>query len=250
MSTKQAHLAVAPFLPGPSKLPDQLSADSTAIAGQRAHWDGMFASHTDMLGGEESEPARLALEQFRGQSAGNILELSGGQGRDTLFFAREGLRVTVLDFSPTGIEAIQRKADASLLSGAVSPLCHDVRDRLPFDDATFDGCYSHMLSCMAFSMPELEALYREMWRVLKAGSLNIFTVRNTSDAHYGAGQCRGQDLYESGGFIVHFFDRRKIEHLSQGFELVDITEFEEGDLPRRLYRVTLKKTADHSYASE
>ena len=248
MSTKQAHRAVAPFLPGPCELRDQQTADSAAIVGQRAHWDGMFTSHPDMLGGEESAPARHALEQFREQNASHILELGGGQGRDTLFFAREGLSVTVLDFSPTGIEAIQRKVDASPLSGAMWPLCHDVRDRLPFDDATFDGCYSHMLSCMAFSLPELEAMYREMWRVLKVGSLNIFTVRNTSDAHYGTGQRRGQDLYESGGFIVHFFDRRKIEHLSQGFELVDITELEEGDLPRRLYRVTLTKTEDQSYS--
>jgi len=36
-------------------------------------------------------------------------------------------------------------------------------------------------------------------------------------------------MYEiSGGFIVHFFSRDKVEHLARGFEIVSIDEFEEG----------------------
>jgi hypothetical protein len=49
-------------------------------------------------------------------------------------------------------------------------------------------------------------------------------------------------MYEVGGFIVHFFDRRKVEHLAEGYEILEIDEFEEGGLPRRLFRVTMKKT--------
>lgn len=45
----------------------------------------------------------------------------------------------------------------------------------------------------------------------------------------------------SGGFTVHFFSREKIEQLAQGFDILSIDEFEEGTLPRRLFRVTLRK---------
>jgi hypothetical protein len=48
-------------------------------------------------------------------------------------------------------------------------------------------------------------------------------------------------MYEVGPFIVHFFSKEKVEHLAKGFEIIDIDEFEEGDLPRRLFRVTLRK---------
>ncbi len=49
-------------------------------------------------------------------------------------------------------------------------------------------------------------------------------------------------MYEiSGGFIVHFFSRDKVEHLARGFEIVSIDEFEEGTVPRKLFRVTLRK---------
>jgi hypothetical protein len=49
-------------------------------------------------------------------------------------------------------------------------------------------------------------------------------------------------MYEVGGFIVHFFDRGKVEHLAEGYEILEIEEFEEGGMPRRLFRVTMKKT--------
>ena len=65
--------------------------------------------------------------------------------------------------------------------------------------------------------------------------------RHKDDAHYGQGVHRGKDLYEVGGFIVHFFDRPKVEALTDGYELINIHEFEEGGLPRKLYLVTLEK---------
>lgn len=116
---------------------------------------------------------------------------------------------------------------------------------LPFDDASFDACYSHMLYCMALGTPELERLSLEVCRVLKPGGLNVYTVRHTGDPQYGTGIARGEDMYEiSGGFIVHFFSRGKVEHLARGFEILSIDEFEEGTLPRKLFRVTLRKKSN------
>jgi hypothetical protein len=48
-------------------------------------------------------------------------------------------------------------------------------------------------------------------------------------------------MYEVGGFIVHFFSKEKVEHLANGYEIMSIDEFQEGGLPRKLFRVTLKK---------
>ena len=64
------------------------------------------------------------------------------------------------------------------------------------------------------------------------------------DAHHGRGIRHGEDLYETNGFVVHFFNRGKVEALARGFEIVGIDEFEEGPLPRKLFRVTLRKQQD------
>lgn len=99
---------------------------------------------------------------------------------------------------------------------------------------------------MALTTSELEFLSDEVRRVLKPGGLNIYTVRHTGDPHYGTGIHRGEGMYEVDGFIVHFFSKEKVQHLAKGYEIVGVDEFEEGGLPRKLFRVTLRKKGGES----
>jgi hypothetical protein len=96
---------------------------------------------------------------------------------------------------------------------------------------------------MALTTTDLESLSQEIRRVLKPRRLNVYTVRHTNDPDYGTGIHRAEDMYEVGGFIVHFFSNEKVEHLAKGYEIVNLAEFEEGRLPRKLFRVTLRKKA-------
>jgi hypothetical protein len=48
-------------------------------------------------------------------------------------------------------------------------------------------------------------------------------------------------MFENGGFIVHFSDRPLVDRLAEGYTVLEVHEFEEGELPRRLWRVTLRK---------
>lgn len=95
---------------------------------------------------------------------------------------------------------------------------------------------------MALKTSELEFLSSEIRRILKPGGINIYTVRNTDDRHYRKGVPRGEEMFEIGGYIVHFFSKEKIEMLSNGYDLLEISDFEEGALPKKLYYVVLKKT--------
>jgi len=208
---------------------------------QNFHWEKTFANTPEMFGEEPSEPARKAVELFQEEGKNNILELGAGQGRDTLFFARNGFQVCALDYSETGVQTIRGKVQAQGLAQMVATMWHDVRQPLPFGAGSFDACYSHMLFCMALTTDELEFLSNEVNRVLKPGGICLYTVRHTDDPHYGTGIHRGEDMYEVGGFIVHFFSREKVEHFAKGYEIVDVAEFEEGPLPRKLFRVTLRK---------
>jgi SAM-dependent methyltransferase len=208
---------------------------------QGRHWDTTFAHKPDMFGGTPSEPAVKAAELFKREGKTHLLELGGGQGRDTVFFAREGFQVTVLDYSQTAIDTLAVKAAVASLTNRITALRHDVREPLPFGNAVFDCCYSHMLFCMALTTAELDRLSQEVRRVLRPGGLSVYTVRHTDDPHYGVGIHRGEDMYEVGGFIVHFFSLDKVRRLARGYELVSVDEFEEASLPRKLYRVTLRK---------
>jgi len=209
---------------------------------QREHWTATYARRPDFLGAEPSEPAVRALERFRDEGVRDLLELGPGQGRDTLLFAGAGLRVIALDYAAAGLAAIRDKASAAgLPADRIETREGDVRRGLPLADASVDACYAHMLFCMALTTPELERLAAEVRRVLRPGGLLVYTVRNARDAHFRAGVSHGDDMYEMGGFIVHFFDRRLIDHLAEGFELLEVAEYEEGRLPRRLSGVTQRR---------
>lgn len=215
--------------------------DRETLNGQGDHWDKTFQNKPDMFGVEPSYAARKAMDMFKEEDKTKVLELGSGQGRDTIFLAQQGLQVYALDYCESGINLMSQKVEDLDLAESITAVCHDVRNPLPFDDESFDACYSHMLFCMALTTAELEYLSEETRRVLKPGGLNIYTVRNTNDVHFGTGIYRGEDMHEVGGFIVHFFSREKVEHLAQGYEMVEVEEFEEGELPKKLFMVVLRK---------
>ncbi len=136
--------------------------DRALLRRQREHWDQTFAAHPDMYGTEPSVPARAAADLYRAEGAKAILELGAGQGRDALFFARQGFRVQALDVSADATAAIAVKVVAAGLGPALTVLRHDARESLPFSAGTFDACYAHMLLCMALTTAEIERLVGEV----------------------------------------------------------------------------------------
>jgi len=208
---------------------------------QQRHWDATFAASPHMYGADASEPAVAAADDFADAGVRRVLELGCGQGRDSLSLARRGFDVLALDYAEPALATLVDDAAAAGLGDRLDVLQHDVRAPLPLPDANFDSSYSHMLFCMALTTPELERLAREVRRVIRPGGLVVYTVRHTGDVHYGTGDARGDDMFEHGGFIVHFFDRDLVERLADGFELIEVDEFTEGELPRRLWRVTMRK---------
>ena len=200
-----------------------------------------FSSKPEMFGLEPSISAVKATKFFKEKNIKNIVELGAGLGRDTIYFSQNSIKVQALDYSKTAIESITSKAEKLNLTEFIKPKFFDVRKKLPFEDNSIEGCFSHMLYCMALSNSDLENLNTEICRILKPGGINIYTVRHTDDGDYKNGIHRGENLYENDGFIVHFFSKEKIKQLSKGFEVLDIEKFEEGKFPRKLFLVKNKK---------
>jgi SAM-dependent methyltransferase len=221
-----------------SPLSGRVISDADA---QRKHWTATFARRPDFLGSGVSEVGRAALTRFAAGGVADLLELGPGQGRDTIAFAAAGLSVTALDFAPTGLEAIATTAAEAGLGGAIRTVLGDVRDPLPFDDAMFDASYAHMLFCMALTSQETIGLASEVHRIVRPGGLLVYSVRTVEDAHYRAGTAHGDDRWEMGGFVVHFFDRALIDQLAAGWDILEVADFEEGPLPRRLAAVTMRR---------
>ena len=215
--------------------------DKKILDQQSQYWESNFLGKPEMFGLEPSIAAINTLKTFKEKNINKIVEFGAGLGRDTLFFAKNSINVKALDYSPAAIKIINKKVLEHNLSNFISTKIFDVRKKLPFENNSIEACFSHMLYCMALSTTELKYLNSEICRILKPGGINIYTVRHTGDGDYKNGTYIGENLYENDGFVVHFFSEEKVRKISDGFNVVDIENFEEGLFPRKLFKVILKK---------
>tara|TARA_Y100000996_G_scaffold379510_1_gene332836 strand:+ start:49 stop:702 length:654 start_codon:yes stop_codon:yes gene_type:complete len=215
--------------------------DQKKLNQQSQHWEKNFSSKPEMFGLEPSISAKKALKLFQEKKIKKIVEIGAGLGRDTIFFAKNSIHTTALDYSSSGIEIINQKIKKNNLKDYISTKLFDVRQKLPFKDNSIEACYSHMLYCMALTNKDLEKLNNEIRRILKPDGINIYTVRHENDGDFKKGIHRGESLYENDGFIVHFFSEKKVNSLLDGFINVTFEKFEEGNFPRKLFFIINKK---------
>ena len=217
--------------------------DKKLLNQQSQHWESNFSSKPEMFGLDPSYSAKKSLEIFKKHNIKNILELGAGLGRDTIYFAKNNIKVYALDFSPCAIDTIIKKSKKLGLDKLITAEVFDIRKDFSFIEKNFDCCYSHMLYCMALTESDLEELNKKIHLKLKGNGINIYTVRNTSDGDFKKGSHIGENLYEMNGFIVHFFSDEKIKKLLNGYKNLDIIKFDEGNFPRRLSMVINQKTS-------
>ena len=215
--------------------------DKKKLDQQSQHWEKNFSNKPEMFGLEQSLSAKKALKFFKKKKVDKIIEIGAGLGRDTVFFAKNLIHTTALDYSASGIKVINQKAKQDNLSNYISTKLFDIRKKLPFEDNSIQACYSHMLYCMALTTIDLEKLNNEILRILKPGGINIYTVRHTNDGDFQKGIHRGEDLYENDGFIVHYFSEEKVNSLLNGFKNIALEKFEEGTFPRKLFFIVNEK---------
>jgi 2-polyprenyl-3-methyl-5-hydroxy-6-metoxy-1,4-benzoquinol methylase len=72
-----------------------------------AGWDARYAQAELVWGGE---PNRFVAAEFDGLPPGRALDLGAGEGRNAIWLASRGWRVTAVDFSAVGIERGRRLA--------------------------------------------------------------------------------------------------------------------------------------------
>ncbi|GBG39425.1 class I SAM-dependent methyltransferase [Mycobacterium montefiorense] len=210
-------------------------------AAQRQHWQDTYQAHPHMYGFAPSAPGVYAARAFKAAGAERVLELAAGHGRDALYFAKQGFTVLTSDFSSVAVAQIRRDARSADLEPRIQAFVHDIREPLLLSRSSVDAVYAHMALCMALSTSEIHRIVDEIHSVLRPNGMFVFTVRHSGDAHYRAGNSHGDDIFESGGFAVHFFTRQLLDDLANGWVCDEVHAFEEGELPRRLWRVTFRK---------
>lgn len=145
------------------------------------------------------------LQELREAGTEKLLEVGAGPGRDGLYFAQHGLKVTCIDLSPEMVKLCREKG-------------LEAREmdfyRLDFPDCSFDAVYA-LNSLLHVSKSELDGVLQEIRRVLKPGGLFYMGV-------YGGVDSEGiweKDSYEPKRFFSMYEDAAMRDAVERVFEL-------------------------------
>ena len=94
----------------------------------------------------------------------DVLELGCGTGKNTVWLAERARRITAMDFSPGMLEV----AHGRIPPDRVTLIQHDVRERWPFEDASFDLVVGNLL---LEHLQNVATVFAEAARVLRPGGV-------------------------------------------------------------------------------
>ena len=147
--------------------------------------------------------ARRCCARFKENNLTGVLDLGCGAGVDSIYFARQGLRVTAVDFSASGIEAIERSARRDKLTN-IEVVREDLT-QLDFPPETFGAVYAH-LSLHYFDDETTTRIFDRVRDILRPGGLFCVKCKSTDDVLYGQGEPVGPDMFVK-AHLRHFFSR-------------------------------------------
>lgn len=159
---------------------------TTPPADPAAFWDARYAGADYWYGTEPN--AWLAAEAHRLRPGGKVLAVADGEGRNGVWLARQGFRVTSVDISARGLEKARALADrhAVDLELVRADLVHW---HWPF--ATFDGVVAIFAH---FPRTVRPVLHRRMLDALVPGGLLLIEAYSPYQHLYRTGGPQDLDL--------------------------------------------------------
>lgn len=186
------------------------------------YWNNKFKDKGYVWGKEPSGSAvsALAIARQRGLSNQRVLDLACGYGRDSFYFAANGLLVTGMDISLEAIEMAQS-------SGAEIEFMVGDMLNLPFSDRSFGMLFSNF-SIHLFDGRVRQQIIEECYRVLSGGGIAVFSVASVDDPDFGQGEQIGENCFmNSRGVVKYYYSRAAIDREFGMFHEVAIEDIEE-----------------------
>jgi cyclopropane fatty-acyl-phospholipid synthase-like methyltransferase len=106
-------------------------------------WDRVYSSDSSFFGEDQSNFGLDCYEEFKKHEVKNVLELGCGQGRDTIFFASNGLDVVAMDSSQVAVDALSKIITEKNLP--IKAMIYDVSEGMPFDNSYFVRLFPYVL---------------------------------------------------------------------------------------------------------
>jgi len=166
----------------------------------------------------DEDVIRIIKKYFLPSGSKRVLDAGCGSGRHTIALLREGLDVTAVDTSDTGLEILDHLVSKDKFHVKISK---SSITKLPFNDNHFDAvlCWGvlHYLN-----ESERDAAMVELSRVLKPGGYIGLTLRSTEDSEcHSAKRGVKSSAYESREMVFDYFNEDDLQSALKSFKIIN-----------------------------
>ncbi len=213
-----------------------MGTQGPCLSEQEANWAREYAEIKGIPSSATQSPSQqvqwlVRLLHDRGQTAGRVLDIGCGNGRNALFLAQQGFAVWAFDVVDSVLSDLRERAQAADLADRLTVTCQSAAQRWSFGDAFFDAAidicvFSNMLT------EEMAAHYRaELDRVLRpGGSFLLYAILNEDSYYRPLVRPDGLLCDPKNGLWSRLLSQRQLEaHFEQTLKLVDSTPIEKSD---------------------
>lgn len=171
---------------------------------------------------EDFKPSPFAQKAFKLmkiKDLHDVLDLGCGKGRNSLFFAANGMNVTAMDISDEALKTVEE-----LRHPKIRTLCADISKA----DLGAE-CYDVVFACLSlhyFGDAVTRMIVDKVRRSLRAGGLFFIRCKSVKDKAYGVGEKVGEDMYFD-EWTRHFFRPEYMKDILSDFETAAVCEAEE-----------------------
>lgn len=181
----------------------------------RAYWNRFYAE-----GNAKMTPSPFAQDIFKylkEMGGTELLDIGCGNGRDSLYFAENGLKVTGLDSSESAIGKLSRQFQNQDLQF----VCCDYAETDLFEKRDFDYCYCRFF-IHAITEWQEDILLKQVHKGLRKNGLFLIEVRSIKDELFGRGEPAGRNAFIYDEHYRRFIIKEELEKKIsvEGFKIV------------------------------
>ncbi len=186
------------------------------------YWNNYYADKAFGSGGgtKQSLFACFAFQEYM-EAGKELIELGCGNGRDSLFFAKNGINVTGIDASETAIDELRNTVE---LDNCIF-ICDDFVNAEAIYQIQYDYCYSRF-SLHAINEQQEEQILLKAFGMIKENGFLFIEARSVHDGKYGIGQEVEKNAYICDGHYRRFIN---LTELVLKLEKIGFTVVEQGE---------------------
>jgi cyclopropane fatty-acyl-phospholipid synthase-like methyltransferase len=184
---------------------------------QKAYWE---LNWKDKEIHPQNNFAKKCYAFIKNKRYSTLLDIGSGDGRDSIYFAKKGFKVTSIDFSKSSIKLLKNELNKRKISEITAYFANI--ESMNLKGNSFDIIYAH-LSLQYFDDEITTKIFNKIFQTLKKGGIFFIKCKSTNDALYGKGTKISENIYIK-GHLRHFFSKEYMRKKLQNFEILKIRQ--------------------------